>query len=164
MGTYTNQDGIKVRTGVDQAKVERIGGLQSAGADYELLVHMDYTDFAAYGTAKILSYNALLPVNALVISANFTTIEAFTSLGSPTLTIGTYKTDGTVKDADGIDAAIAMTAIDKIGETVNCDGAQVAGVAGERLIDENLFIGVTVGVADYTAGSGDLVIKYRIVQ
>jgi len=73
--------------------------------------------------------------------------------------------DGTfsVNDADGIDATIALSAINAIGEHVACDGALVgsnaAFTAGTG--DRPLFVSCSYGTAAFTAGNADLVIKYR---
>lgn len=110
-----------------------------------------------------------------ILSATFVVTEAFSTGSSPTLTIGTYKydsSDGTVTadDADGIDATIAATAIDAIGEVVNCDGALVgtagtynasaAGTLAGSTSDSDVVVGAFAGTAAFTTGKGILTLEW----
>ena len=65
-----------------------------------------------------------IPANSFIVSATLRVLTAIDGT-TPTLTIGLVEKDGTTIDADGIDAAIAESAIDAVGETVLCDGALV---------------------------------------
>lgn len=64
-----------------------------------------------------------IPANARIKSATLRVITAFA--GGTSYNIGLNQPDGTVVDADGIDAGILLAAIDAVGETVICDGALV---------------------------------------
>ena len=75
-----------------------------------------------------------------------------------TLTIGTYNAAGTAIVAAGIDSAIALTAIDGIGETVRCDGTHLT-TAG--YIATDAYIGAIYGTAVFTGGVGKLYVEYR---
>lgn len=70
-----------------------------------------------------------IPANAFIVSA---TLRVLTPIDgtTPTLTIGLEESDGTAIDVDGIDVAIAESALDAVGETVLCDGALVAKLVG----------------------------------
>ena len=84
---------------------------------------------------------------------------AATSGGAATLQIGTYNAAGTAIDADGIDAAVALTVIDADGDVVRCDGAQAAGVLGYLTADAH--VGMLYGTAAYTAGAGKLIVEFK---
>jgi len=98
-----------------------------------------------------------IPANAYIVRA---TLRVLTPLAgtTPTVTIGLTEPDGTAIDADGIDVAIAVTALDAIGETVLCDGALVAGLAGIGTADGQIV--VTTG-GTVTAGKFVLETVYK---
>ena len=92
---------------------------------------------------------------------------AFTSGGSATLTMGLWNDDGdgtySVYDADGIDATIALTAIDAIGDHVLCDGAKVGSGSGvlAGTGSRDLYVSALYATAAFTAGEAELAIVYR---
>jgi hypothetical protein len=104
----------------------------------------------------------MIPAGAIIVNADLVITDAATSGGSATLTIGTYNAAGTVVDADGIDAAIALTAIDADGDVVQCDGAQVSGVV--TVGSAPVYIGALYGTAAFTAGSAVLIVEYIKVE
>jgi hypothetical protein len=110
-----------------------------------------------FGASNIDVMNPVIPAGSLILSATLVMTTAATSGGAATLTIGTYNAAGTAIDADGIDATVALTAIDAIGETVRCDGAHLT-TAG--YVAENAYIGLIYATAAYTAGAGKLYIEY----
>ena len=157
MPTYKNADGLYVSTGLSEAKKSLEGSTNNFGHEREIIIDLDYTRLPTFGTASTFVNDVptvAVPKGALLKSATLTVTTAFTGTGA-TLDIGLAKSDGTAIDADGIDAAIALTAIDAIGETVTCDGALIGTV-----LANTGFVTVDVGVATYTAGRGKLVIKY----
>ena len=83
---------------------------------------------------------------------------AFTSGGSATLGIGAYNSAGSAIDADGIDATIALTAINATTKAVACDGALVGGAVMTGAADA--YIKANYGTAAFTAGAAKLVITY----
>ena len=67
----------------------------------------------------------------------------------------------TADDENGIDAAIAVTALDAIGAVVACDGALVGGVTSAGATstsDVKVAFAYTTGV--FTAGAGILTVRY----
>ncbi len=169
MGTiYTNSDGLQIRFGTDEAQVARSGSVSPAGAYKTFTYDLQWgATGSSGGYMPLLAENSLslnrtnavaLPAGWLLKSATLITEVAFTSAGSPVLDIGLSKEDGTVIDEDGIDVAIAMTAIDAIGETVACDGALVGTV-----LAFNSYLTVEVDTADYTAGRAKLIIELMAI-
>lgn len=86
-----------------------------------LEVTFSYDDLPTYGLDEAI-YR--IPANARIKEATLTVITAFA--GGTSYDIGLYQEDGTVIDADGIDAAIALAAINTAGNRVRSDGALVS--------------------------------------
>ena len=155
--SYTNADGLRVLTNDDQGAV-KVQGV--SGTTMSQVLVMDIT-FTALGTTftstNIDLNNPFIPAGSLIKRADLVMTTAATSGGSATLTIGTYNAAGSAIVAAGIDSAVALTAIDAIGETVRCDGTHTT-TAG--YIAENAYIGAIYGTAAFTAGVGRLYIEY----
>lgn len=157
--SYTNADGLRVLTGTDQG-AEKLQGTALKGTRQTLVI--DIPDFTAIGTSfgasNIDVQNPVIPANSLVVNADLIMRTAATSGGAATLTIGTYNAAGTAVDNDGIDATIALTAMDAIGEVVQCDGAQVNGTVTIGTAD--VYVGLIYATSAFTAGAATLVIEY----
>jgi len=159
--SYTNADGLYVLNGVDQA-AEQDKGTTVNGIISTIVV--DIPSFAAigssFGASNIDPNDPVIPANAVITNADLVMSVAATSGGAATLTIGTYTAAGAAVDADGIDATIALTAIDAIGDVVQCDGAQVNGLV--TVGTAACHIGLIYGTAVFTAGAGKLIVQYYV--
>lgn len=154
MATWANEDGLIVRF---QNEFEAKEGNQFVGGPVRALtVEMDYDDL--WGAADVDARMAYLPANAYITGAWVLVDDAFESGGATTLSIGLCQVDGTVIDADGIDATIAKTVIDGDDDAVVCDGALVGGVL--NIGSAAGYVYFTVGTGPYTAGHAKLVIHY----
>lgn len=100
--------------------------------------------------------NLTIPANSRIKEATLHVITAFA--GGTSYDIGLEQTDGTVIDADGIDAAVALAAIDAVGETVDCDGALVANTAGVGANDAQIVVSEN---GTFTAGKARLRVVYE---
>lgn len=157
---WNNDDGLYIRFGTEKQEVTHGGESSTDGNNRVITVDLDYTDFAATGTAKIIAEDVKIPDGAVVKASTLHVSTAFTSGGSATLTLGLNDTDRTtVYDADGIDATIAVAAL-TAGATITNDGAVVG-----KLISNSgtaVLLTATVGTAAFTAGKGQLVVEYYI--
>ena len=155
--SYTNTDGLRVLTNDDQGVV-KTQGTTATSATQVLVVDLTFTSIgSSFGLANIDLNNPFIPAGSLIKRADLVMTTAATSGGSATLTIGTYNAAGSAIVAAGIDSAVALTAIDAIGETVRCDGTHTT-TAG--YIAENAYIGAIYATAAFTAGVGKLYIEY----
>ena len=155
--SYTNTDGLRVLTNDDQGVVKTQGTAVTA-ATQVLVVDLTLTSIgSSFGSANIDLNNPFIPAGSVILRADLVMTAAATGASS-TLTIGTYNAAGTAIVAAGIDSAIALTAIDGIGETVRCDGTHMT-TAG--YIAENAYIGAIYGTAVFTGGVGKLYVEYR---
>ena len=154
----TNADGLRVLTYGDQGVV-RNNGATAVATEQTLVKKFTLTDVgSSFGVSNIDVYDAFIPAGSVITGATLVVTDAATSGGAATLTIGTYNAAGTAIDADGIDAAVALTVIDADGDVVRCDGAQAGGVLG--YVSVNAYIGAIYGTAAYTAGEATLIVKY----
>jgi hypothetical protein len=157
--SYTNADGLRVVTDTDQGVVKVQG--TSPGAMHQTLV-IDIPAFTAikttFGAVDIDLMNPVIPANSLIMSATLVMTTIATSGGAATLDIGTYNAAGTAVAATGIDAAIALAAIDAVGETVRCDGTMLTTAGWTGAAD--VYVGLKWNTAAYTAGAGKLLIEY----
>lgn len=157
--SYTNSDGLYVLTFADQG-TEQDKGTHVVNAVKTMIVNIpDFTLLGtSFGSSNIDPLDPVIPANSLIINADLIMTTAATSGGSATLSIGTYLASGTAVAATGIDATIALTAMDAIGEVVQCDGTQVNGTV--TIGTAPVYIGLIYGTAAFTAGAGKLVIQY----
>lgn len=155
--SYTNTDGLRVLTNDDQGAV-KTQGMAGTSATQVLVVDLTFTSIgSSFGAGNIDLNNPFIPAGSVILRADLVMTAAATGASS-TLTIGTYNAAGTAIVAAGIDSAIALTAIDGIGETVRCDGTHMT-TAG--YIAENAYIGAIYGTAVFTGGVGKLYVEYR---
>ena len=165
---WTNDDGLNIKFGTERAVVSPSGAVSTMGDEAQAVFKITGTDVGSSDALLEAHPTVGLPDGAHIISATLYVTTAFTSGGAATLSIGLWNDDGdgtySVNDADGIDSAVAITAIDAIGDHVACDGALVgsgaAALAGTG--DRPLYPSVSYGTAAFTAGEADLVIKYRV--
>lgn len=163
--SYKNDDGLVIRNGKDGGESINIG--QTSSPNQKLVLNLDpIGDEGIFTTssntkglpiASDVADLAGLPANAYIKSATLIVTEAFTSGGAATLTIGLCQADGTVIDADGIDASIALSAL-AANKVVKCDGALAGGTDTVGANAAKIYF--TTGTAAYTAGKANLVIEY----
>jgi hypothetical protein len=101
--------------------------------------------------------DAFIPAGSYITKASLVVTTAFTSGGSATLGVGLQEADGTIIDADGIDAAVAVADL-AVNKAVVCNGALVGGTA--TVGADNSYLSLVYGTAAFTAGAAKLVIEY----
>lgn len=125
-----------------------------------------------YGRLKVLEYvydytnlpdnssdDALVPVikaNSLILDGYHQTIDAFTVGSTDTVNFGLEQPDGTVIDADGLDATVDLEA-QSAGDWTVFDGALIGASVGAE--DAQVAVTTSAG-ADITAGKGVIVIRF----
>lgn len=152
--TWVNDDGLLVRYGTSQGdRGARPGSTQSNSKQQELILEVELTGAARtiYSTDNnndgtldgFSSLDGLLPANAFITGQR--AIVLVTPAGGTNYAVGTYQTDGTVDDADGIRT------------TAGANGVQV----GTQLTAARNVAVVTTGT--YTAGRVKIIIDYYTV-
>ena len=160
---WQNEDGLYIRYGTERGETKLAGATVQEVEKY-LVVDLDYADLPAFtadlnndGTNDGFSGDdPYVPAGSFITAAYIIPTTTFTSAGSTTLSLGMTQLDGTVIDADGIDATIAKAAL-AAGAAVACDGALVGGTVA---LTNDAYVYSTVATGPFTAGAGKLVIKY----
>ena len=152
MADWTNSDGLEIRftgpeAGQTGASVDTCGGVKE--------VILDISDMSTNITAAADGHEAFIPAGSFIVEA-FLKVTTAMAGTSGTLTIGLAQKDGTVIDADGIDAAVAQADL-AAGKAVVCDGALVGGTA--TVGSANAYLYTTKG-GTVTAGAAKLVVRY----
>lgn len=168
--TWTNSDGLVVGYGTHTVdnQVPAVTGEVGSPVKYMTMVitGTGLEDIGSLTAASLYPQGAIIRRGSRIQRATLVVTEAFSTGSSPTLTIGTVKWDavGTVDDLDGIDATIAATAIDTVGEVVACDGALVGATSGVTTVGatSNSDVRVVAGYATaaFTTGKAILTIEY----
>lgn len=164
---WVNDDGLRITFGTGEAQVGRGGELPNAGSDVEVVIDLIGSDLKAYNDSTdpttVLDYHTRIPAGAWLTSATLLVEIPFVG-GSATLDIGLVDASDMeaaftdLNDA-GIDSAIAITAIDAIGDTISCDGALIGTVLSSD--SGGYLVTAEAAVATFTAGKAKLTIKYR---
>ena len=152
--SYVNSDGLEILTAGEAGTAAKRGTVVSPKK--ALVMTITGTDVpSSVDTPQ--DHDAFIPAGSYITGASLIVTTAFTSGGSATLTLGTYQQDGTVVDADGIDATVALAAL-AANKAVACDGAAVSGTATVGAND--VYVEAIYGTAAFTAGEAKLVIEY----
>ncbi len=161
MTVTANADGLRVRYGLDAQLAAQVGAPCTYGAVKQVVCILEASRMVIGGGLIGGEANTMIPAGSWIKSAVFIVTEAFDSGTTATLDLGLGIVDGTYTggDEDGIDAAIAETAIDAATKAVICDGAMVASTTA-GITTVNLWPTYDVDTAVYTTGKGILVIEY----
>jgi hypothetical protein len=151
MADWNNPDGLEVRfknpeAGQTGAGVSTLGAVKNLVLDF---------DFATAITAAADGHEAFIPAGAYIKSATLIVTTAMTGT-SGTLTIGLAQKDGSVIDADGIDAAVAQATL-IASAVVKCDGLLAGGTVA--IGAANGYVYTSLG-GTVTGGRGKLIVEY----
>lgn len=150
---WTNNDGLYVRFGTEQGTVTTAGEYPTPTAG----MHVTEARITATGlgtASAIVANTTVIPSGATIHKVEVIAETACTSGGSAALNIGLHRLDRTTAiDADGLVAALALTAIDTLGETSELvKGSTGAGaLIGTELANPGLLV-ADYDTAAYTAG------------
>lgn len=163
MAAWINESGLPIRFGTDLAAAGKGGQFRWNGPMQEYEFDVIWNELEAFGTVTYLGRTVRIPDGVLLTDATIEVTQPFTSGGAATLTLGFHNADGTQYDADGIDATVALTALDTVGETTVCDGALVNTILANPA-KKYSYVTATVGTANYTAGKAKVRLKVFVVD
>lgn len=151
MGSYLNPDGLYLEYGPDKATPTTAGEYVTVGQLREVEVTITLTGL---GTASaILADTTIIPAGARLQEIELITKTAATGTGA-VLNLGLIRTDRTTAyDADGLVAALALTAFDAVGETtvIRVGSTGAGALLGTTLANNGLLV-ADYDTAAYTAG------------
>ncbi len=158
---WVSPDGIDVYFGKRYTENHIAGTVHPANGLKALIIEVRGEDIPASvadaGSLAADQRAAHIPAGAVIKSATLTVRETFTG-SSSTLDIGLSSLAGVVSDMNGIDAAVALSALDA-NDVVKCDGALVFPTTSAPLAAaERVVFGY--GTAAFTAGSATLVVEF----
>ena len=161
--SWTNSDGLVVRFGTEKG-TEKESGSTEANVHRTLVHKFAFGDIANTDVTAADPESPFIPADSVITRATLYVTTAFVG-ATGVLDIGLKIADGTNTDDDGIDAAIAVTALDAIGDTINCNGAYVssAGNLTGLRITADQYIMTTWDTAAFTAGAATLVVEYLLL-
>lgn len=97
-----------------------------------------------------------IPANSLILEGYHQVIDAFTVGSTDTVNFGLEQTDGTVIDADGLDATVDLEA-QSAGDWTVFDGALIGASVGANAAQVAVTTSASNGIS---AGKGVIVITY----
>lgn len=163
MGTWTNNDGLYIRMGTDEATATLGGEFPTPVAGMHVAeVRITLTGLAL--TSSVMANTTIIPSGATIHKVEVIAETAATSGGSAALNVGLHRLDRTTAiDADGLVAALALTAIDTLGETSELHkGSTGAGaLIGTELTNPGVIV-ADYDTAAYTAGEALIRVYYYI--
>jgi len=164
MTKWTNSDGLQVPFGQDQAReTASLAGKNSNNGPLGYLVFdLNFDDLPTYtadlnndGTNNGFSdSDAYVPAGSYITRAWIVVETAFA--GGTSYDLGLYQQDGTVIDADGLDAAVAVADM-AAAEAVDMNGQLVATQDSIGTADGYVVVAAT---GTYTAGKAKVIIEY----
>ena len=159
MGTWTNNDGLRIKIGRTEANVTQGGEYNVTGPDHVVEVRFNLTSL---GTATaLLEPGIIIPKGARIDEVVVISETAATSGGAAALNIGLVRLDNTTAiDEDGLVAALALSAINVAGE----ENELTAGVTGAGALVGTTLANAGKLVADYDTAAytaGTVLVRVR---
>lgn len=156
--TWTNSDGLIVKFHRELGTTTKAGEFATVANGDQHVVEMTLSPMTALtATAGVVQdQHVIIPANSRIEKVEIITVTAATSGGSAVLNIGLARLDRTTEiDNDGLVAALALTAIDTVGETASLvKGSTGAGALVGTTIGANAgVITADYDTAAYTAGA-----------
>lgn len=171
---WVNLDGLAVRFGRKFEDEENAVPAQAVTAGTLQEVVMRIPDATRLGTTATFANSGLdergvkLPNGAVIESALVYVDDAFTTGTSAALNVGTYRVDGSATNGGSANGLVAAAAAGTLtaGARVVGAGTQVGGklavTAPAGRDDDGLFVAAVASTGSFTAGSGRVVITYRV--
>lgn len=167
---WTNSDGLDVGFGTHDADNDVMsatgGTIKIFTISLPDATALEDTD--AVTVASLKQQGAVIPRGSKILSGSFLVTKVFTTGSASTLDIGTYEAagDGSSTGDDvaaGIDADIATTALDAVGDLVNCDGSLIGGaIAVGATADADCTVVFGFEESAFTAGAGVLTLEVLV--
>ena len=166
MGTWTNEDGLRLEFGPEKTLPSQMGEYRTAGPKRVLELVFDFADDGTNvplvaDNSVIISRTAMLPIGALVEEVEIWTHTDFDSAGDAmTMNVGIIDADETSNaDVDYFVVAATQTELNTGGSNV---AGWVGAAVGAAAITAPKLITWEIDVADATAGKAVFRIYYSV--
>ena len=158
--TWTNNDGLKVKFGIEEATMAKAVSVPKMG-DTEFEVRITLADLTATAGGTVYD-DVIIPDNFRIEEVEVFTETAATSGGSAALNVGLVRLDRTTEvDFNGLVEAQAITSHDATGEKTvlraPVSGTGVGDLVGTTITEPSYFA-ADYDTAAYTAG----VVRIRV--
>lgn len=153
--SYTNADGLFILTNGDEGVSKGVGSSLADPVKRLVMQIPDATKIPLTPAAPAAN-DPFLPANAFITNAYLVVKTAFAG-ATAVLNIGLQTAAGVAIAAQGIDAAIAQTAL-TANKAVVCDGTYVKGTTTVGAVPA--YLSIDVDTAAFTAGAATLVVEY----
>jgi len=157
MAIRTNNDGLVIRSGPEEAQRARVSEYRTDGHDRVLEIELDYAQMPAVATgSEIIDYNATVPAGAVIKSVEIISNTDFDSSGdASTVNIGWTDQDlgATLTDVNSLVIAATETELNANAGT-NVAGWIGTGQSGGVALAEAVYLTWEVDVEALTAGYG----------
>jgi hypothetical protein len=155
---WSNSDGLAVGFGTRTVTTSGSSRAAQNGPTEKLNFVFRGEDLAdaVSTTSDAILYAPVIPNGAVILSATLKVTETFVTASSGVLDIGLYTDAGATVDDDGIDAAVAATAL-TVGAEIACDGADVNTVVATT---GGVKVAASYDTDDFTAGEAILEVEY----
>jgi len=163
MGTWTNNDGLKIYYGTDEATAGTGGEFANTDGNKHLVeVRIAAMTSLTDSTQNILDDRVVIPKNARIEYVEILTTTAVTSGGSAVLDLGLQRLDrSTELDYDGLLADAPIADYNAVGETKRYQsGVTGAGALMGTVLANPGYLVATYDTAAFTAGAVSIRIAY----
>lgn len=164
MPTWTNDDGLTIKSGVTEADNAKVAEVNYYGGEHVVEIDFRYENLPAVASNSVnISDSFRIPAGVQINKVEIITYTDFDSSGdSMTLNVGVTDADGgtTIQDVDGLVVAATQTEI-------NAGGTNVAGWIGDdvgTVYSEDVLLTWEVDSQAATAGKGVIRIFYTVPQ
>ena len=159
---YDTPDGLRLKFGTEKAVANKTGEYRTGGRLHEVQTEITLTSLA--DTSAILADLTLLPSGVRLEEVEIVNKTAATSGGSAVLNIGLVRENrSTAYDADGLIAALALTAYDTAGEKliVRVGSTGAGALLGTTTANKGYLV-ADYDTAAFTAGVIVVTIRYYV--
>ena len=161
MSTWTNDDGLTILSGTDEARKARVGETFTDGPLHVVEININFDNLPAVAdNSVVIDENFKLPAGVVIESVELSSDVTFVGSGA-TFNVGITDADGgsTLTDVDALVTEATITELNAGG--VGASGT-FAGASVGTALAEAVLLTWEVNTAAITAGNGVVRVKYSV--
>lgn len=165
MATWTNDDGLTIKSGVTEAVNSKVGEFNNYGGKHVLELDLRFENLPAVADNSVtVSDSFRIPAGAFIEAVEIVSVIDFVGSGA-TLNVGITDADGgtTIQDVDAlvVEATIGELNVANTDLSINASGWVGTRVRGVPL-EEAVLLTWEVNTAAITAGKGYIRVTYSV--